>query len=132
MLHNSNRDARDSNCIIGHVRILYNRVNAMASGSGESSRRNRSDVWQYFKKEETEGSRNVICTLCKGKFAFHGGTSNLRDHLQRSHSAVSTHDSGQPKIDSIMKAQKCSPARAKILDNMIVGLTSRFTTSANG
>ena len=92
----------------------------MASGSGESSRRNRSDVWQYFKKE---GSRNVICTLCKGKFAFHGGTSNLRDHLQRSHSAVYAHDSGQPKIDSIMKVQKCSPARAKILDNMIVGLT---------
>ena len=60
MLRNSNRDARDSNCIIGHVRILYNRVNAMASGSGESSRRNRSDVWQYFKKEETEGSRMLF------------------------------------------------------------------------
>ncbi|XP_065892775.1 E3 SUMO-protein ligase ZBED1-like [Dysidea avara] len=98
----------------------------MASGSGtgldlgDSSRRNRSDVWQYFKKD---GSRNVICTLCKGKFAYHGSTSNLRDHLQRSHSAVYTRDSGQPKIDSIMKVQKCSPARAKILDNLIVGLT---------
>ena len=92
----------------------------MSSGSSESSRRNRSDVWQFFKKE---GSKNVICTLCKGKFAFHGGTSNLRDHLQRSHSTVYAHDSGQPNIDLIMKAQKCSPARAKILDNMIVGLT---------
>ena len=69
-----------------------------------------------FKKE---GSRNVICTLCKGKFAFYGGTSNLWDHLQRSHSAIYTHDSGQSKIDSIMKVQKCSPARAKILDNML-------------
>ena len=77
-------------------------------------------MWQYFKKD---GSRNVICTLCKSKFAYHGGTSNLRDHLQRSHSTVYAHDSGQPKIDSIMKVQKCSPACAKILDNLIVGLT---------
>ena len=89
----------------------------MSSGSGESY---RSDVWQFFKKE---GSKNVVCTLCKGKFAIHGGMSNLRDHLQRSHSAVYAHDSGQPKIDLIMKAQKCSPARAKVLENMIVGLT---------
>ena len=36
---------------------------------------------------------------------------------------MNAHDSGQPKIDSIMKVQKCSPARAKILDNLIVGLT---------
>ena len=62
----------------------------------------------------------MLCTLFKGN---HGSTSNLQDHLQRSHSAVYAHDSGQPKIDSIMKVQKCSPARAKILDNLIVGLT---------
>ena len=47
----------------------------------------------------------------------------LRDHLQRSHSAVYARDSGQPKIDSIMKVQKCSPVHAKILDNLIIGLT---------
>ena len=87
---------------MSHMRILCNRINAMASGSGagldlgDSSWHNRSDVWQYFKKE---GSRNVICTLCKGKFAYHGGMSNLRDHLQGSHSTVYTCDSGQPKID---------------------------------
>ena len=97
----------------------------MPSGSGagldlgDSSWHNRSGVWQYFKKE---GSRNVMYPF-KGKFAYHGSTSNLQDHLQGSHSAVYAHDSGQPKIDSIMKAQKCSPARAKILDNLIVGLT---------
>ena len=32
-------------------------------------------------------------------------------------------DSGQPKIDSIMKVQKCSPACTKILHNLIAGLT---------
>ena len=88
----------------------------MTSGTGDSSRHNRSDVWQYFQKD---GSKNVICALCKGKFAFHGGTSNLRDHLQRSHAAIYAHDSEQPKIDSLMKVKKCSTARAKILDNMI-------------
>ena len=91
----------------------------MASGSGESSRCNRSDAWQYFKKVE----RNVICTLCKGKFAYLGGTSNLRDHLQRSHAAVYAHDSEQPKIDSLIKVKKCSPVRARMLDNMIVRVT---------
>jgi len=35
---------------------------------------------------------------------------------------VYTRDCGEPKIDSIMKVQKCSPARAKIPDNLIVGL----------
>ena len=91
----------------------------MASGSGESSRCNRSDAWQYFEKVE----RNVICTLCKGKFAYLGGTSNLLDHLQRSHAAVYAHDSEQPKIDSLIKVKKCSPVRARMLDNMIVGVT---------
>ena len=100
----------------------------MVSGSGtslyfsNSSWRNRLDVRQYFMKD---GSRNAICTLCKDKFAYHGGMSNLRDRLQRSHSAVYSRDSEQPKIDSIMKVQKCSPTRAKILDNLIVRLTVR-------
>ena len=92
----------------------------MASGSSKSSRHNRSDVWQYFTKE---GSKNVICTLCSSKFAFHDGTSNLQNHLQRSHSTIYVHDTGQPKIKSVIKVQKVSPAQAKTLDNLIVGLT---------
>ena len=43
----------------------------------------------------------------------------MRDHLQRSHAAVYAHDSEQPKIDSLIKVKKCSPARAR----MIVGMT---------
>jgi len=64
-----------------------------------------------------------MCTLCSNRFSFHGGTSNLQNHLQRSHSAIYVHDTGQPKIDSVIKVQKVSPARAKILDNLIVGPT---------
>ena len=92
----------------------------MTFGSGNSSRHNQSDLWQYFQKD---GSKNVICALCKGKFAFHGGTYNLRDHLQRRHATIYAHDSEQPKIDLLMKVKKCSAACAKILDNMIAELT---------
>jgi len=128
MLRDSNGDTGDSNYKSRVLHSFDNQVNTMASGLGtslylsDSPRCNRSDVWQYFTKH---GSKNVICTLCKGNFAYHGGMSNLRDHLQRSHSAVYVRDSGQPKIDSIMKVQKCSPTHAKILDNLMVRLTVR-------
>ena len=110
MLCDSNGDTHDSNYKSCVPHSFNNWVNAMASVSGmswylsNSSWCNRSDVWQYFTKD---GSRNVICTLCKGKFAYHGGTSNLQDHLQRSHSVVYVRDSGQPKIDSISLALNC-------------------------
>ena len=90
-----------------------------------SSRRLRSDVWKYFDKVGT-GSKSVTCKVCKQKFAFHGGTTNLRDHLQRTHGAVyvpeSAGCSGQKKIESALKVQRCSAERTKILDNLIVGL----------
>ena len=44
-------------------------------------------------------------------------------HLQRSHSSPYARDSGRPKVDSILKVQMCSPARSKIQDNLIIGLT---------
>ena len=44
----------------------------------------RSDVWKYFDKVGT-GNKSVTCKVCKQKFAFYGGTTNLRDHLQRTH-----------------------------------------------
>ena len=95
----------------------------MATRQG-SSRRLHSDVWKYFDKVE---SKSVTCKVCKQKFAFHGGTTNLRDHLQRSHGAMyvpeSAGSSGQKKIESVLKVQKCSAERTKILDNLIIGLT---------
>ena len=85
-----------------------------------SSRRLRSDVWKYFDKVGT-GSKSVTCKVCKQKFAFHGGTTNLRDHLQRTYGAVyvpeSAGCSGQKKIESALKVQRCSAERTKILDN---------------
>ena len=89
-----------------------------------SSWRLRSDVWKYFDKVE---SKSVTCKVCKQKFAFHGGTTNLCDHLQRRHGTMyvpeSVGSSGQKKIESVLKVQKCSVEQTKILDNLIVGLT---------
>ena len=71
----------------------------MATWQG-SSQRLRSDVWKYFDKVE---SKIVTCKVCKQKFSFHGGTTKLRDHLQRSHGAMyvpqSADSSGQKKIE---------------------------------
>ena len=50
-------------------------------------------------------------------------TSNLQSHLQRSHSAIYVHDTGQPKIDSVIEVQKVGTAQAMTLDNLIAGLT---------
>ena len=106
-----------------NARIVITRAINMATRQG-SSWRLRSDVWKYFDKVE---SKSVTCRVCKQKFAFHGGTTNLRDHLQRSHGAMyvpeSAGSSGQKKIESVLKVQKCSAERTKILDNLIVGLT---------
>ena len=106
-----------------NVRIVITRAINMATRQG-SSRCLRSDVWKYFDKVE---SKSVTCKVCKQKFAFHGGTTNLRDHLQRSHGAMyvpeSAGSSGQKKIESVLKVQKCSAEQTKILDNLIVGLT---------
>ena len=95
----------------------------MATKQG-SSWRLHSDVWNYFDKVE---SKSVTCKVCKQKFAYHGGITNLRDHLQRTHGTTYVPDcigfSGQKKIESVLVVRKCSAERTKILDNLIIRLT---------
>lgn len=47
------------------------------------STRAKSDVWNHF---VINGSKTAMCLLCLKDFAYHGGSSNLRDHLLRFHS----------------------------------------------
>jgi len=51
----------------------------LATGGGSS----KSDVWKHFTK--TTKKKVVTCNVCSREFAYHRGTSNLHDHLQRSH-----------------------------------------------
>ena len=91
-----------------NAHIVITRAIDMATRQG-SSQCLRSDVWKYFGKFK---SKSVTCKVCKQKFAFHGGTTNLSDHLQKSHGAIyvpeSAGSSGQKKIESVLKVQKCS------------------------
>ena len=49
-----------------------------------------SDVWQWFVKVEPgqDGKASVKCRECGKQYAFHGGTSNLYEHLSQKHPSV--------------------------------------------
>ena len=49
----------------------------------QSFRRERSKVWDAFKKIKKNGKIKAFCTLCKKTLAYNGATkSNLREHLE--------------------------------------------------
>ena len=43
----------------------------------------RSDTWTWFVK--CNGRKKAKCNLCGKDLAFHGGTTNLREHLSAKH-----------------------------------------------
>ena len=47
-----------------------------------SDRKNKSLVWQYFKKM---GGNKAECIYCKQQISFSGGTTNLASHVKRRH-----------------------------------------------
>ena len=50
-----------------------------------------SDVWVYFKEPVKKKDKlDTTCTLCKMDIAYHSGTSNMRNHLNRKHPAKSS------------------------------------------
>ena len=81
----------------------------------------RSDVWKFYTQEATN---SVVCKLCERKFAYHGGTSNLRDHLERLHSQVYKSSSKQTdsKQTTIIGLQRCTERRAKAVSDMILNM----------
>ena len=61
----------------------------------QSFRRERSEVWDVFKKISKNGKIKAFCTLCEKTLPYNGATtSNLREHLEwhkkyaQSHTAV--------------------------------------------
>ena len=58
-----------------------------SSGSNSSSRihhrRVKSEVWEFFVKKD----KLALCKVCNKEHAYHGGTSNLQDHLSCAHPA---------------------------------------------
>ncbi len=91
-----------------------------------ASNRPKSNVWAFFTKK---GERKVACRLCGKDYAYHGGTSNLRDHLTRCHSKEfsQANPSHQPTIQSFLPRStcKCSTGRAKEITSHIVDFIAR-------
>ena len=92
------------------------------SNASSASSTERSDVWKHFDKT---GTKNVTCRLCAKQLAYHGGTTNLRDHLTRVHMdkykpAKRTDD--QPSLETFV--WKCSDARAKLINELIVDVVT--------
>ena len=75
--------------------VITQVINMAATRQG-SSQHLLSDVRDYFDKVE---GKSVTCKVCKLKFAYHGGTTHLRNHLQRTHGAMYVPE-GQKKIKS--------------------------------
>ena len=59
----------------------------MAESDAHPKKNKQSDVWNHF--EELVGQKKTKCLRCdsdREPFAYHGGISNLREHLELQHS----------------------------------------------
>lgn len=83
----------------------------------------KSDVWKYFSKLD---GKTVKCDLCTKELAFHGTTTNLRNHLLRSHPDQykrDDQDGGGPRQSKLIGiSKKCSKARADKINQLLVNV----------
>ena len=91
------------------------------SESSLSSSREKSEVWKYFLKK---GPKTVKCTICDKEYSYHGGTSNLCDHLVRIHSNEFK-PKQQPSLDAFVIRGKCPHSRAKRITELIADMAAR-------
>ena len=103
------------------------------SSSSKNYCRRKSDVWEFFSKKD----KSALCKICNKEYAYHGGTSNLRDHLMCLHPSKLPSPSNQPLLDSFLKQSKCSDYRAKkitehIVDMFVCDLRPATTVEGSG
>ncbi|XP_019851990.1 PREDICTED: zinc finger BED domain-containing protein 1-like [Amphimedon queenslandica] len=98
-----------------------------STSTSPETNRKKSDVWKYFQKA---GPKRVSCQLCSKQMAYHGGTTNLRDHLIRIHpkdynlqhsSATST----STTLDGFLSKSKCPPSRSRHITELITDMVAR-------
>ena len=98
------------------------------SNAGVTPSDGTSDVWKYFKKKKEQ--KKALCTICNKLYAYCGGTTNLREHLEAFHSVVykrrrsleEESGSSQRSLDSFLRPKQCSDARAKDIVQKIVSM----------
>ena len=91
------------------------------SNSRTSSRRVKSEVWEFFVKKD----KSALCKICNKEYVYHGGTINLRDHLTRAHPSKLKSPPNQPSLDPYLSHSKCSEAHAKRITEHIVDMVVR-------
>ena len=62
----------------------------------------------------------ALCKICNKEYAYHGGTSNLHDHLTRVHPSKLHSSQNQSSLDPYLSHSKCSDAHAKRIIEHIV------------
>jgi len=66
-----------------------------------------------------------LCKVCENEYAYHGGTSNLRDHLVCAHPSKLRPPEDLPCLYVYLSKAKCSESRAKKITEHIVGIVLR-------
>ena len=77
--------------------------------------RTTSDVWEHYDKVD---DGEVKCKLCNKSQKYSGGTSNLRNHLDRYHAAKYSIPKS-PTITKFTRLHTCTPDRRRKITKML-------------
>ena len=69
--------------------------------------------------------KSALCKICNKEYAYHGGTSNLHDHLTHTHPSKLKSPPNQPSLDPYLSHSKCSEVYAKRITEHIVDMVVR-------
>jgi len=86
--------------------------------SASGSRRKQSDVWEFFVKN----GQKALCKVCNSGYAYHRGTSNLKDHLMSAHPSKLRPPEDQPCLNAYLSKTKCSDGCAKKITEHITDM----------
>ena len=64
--------------------------------------------------------KSALCKICSKEYAYHGGTSNLRNQFTRAHPSKLHSPQSQSSLDPYLSHSKCSDAHAKRITEHIV------------
>ena len=83
----------------------------------------KSDVWNFIDKTR---HKTVKCKLCNKRYAYHGGTTNLHNHLNRIHSnKYKTKSKHDPTLDAFITWSKCTTSHAKRITDLIADMVAQ-------
>lgn len=83
----------------------------------------KADVWKFFSRIKDNDNSKVRCDICKKEFAYHGTTSNMRDHLSRVHKDQYKRPTGSGSTQlSLHCVRKCSEARTAVIHQLLLDL----------